>query len=56
MCKATQVVLGNQSHKARQVSLQRHFLLDMSSWVALASDLDSFESDLGGFGSDLYFL
>src|SRR6266542_5687309 len=33
--KATQVALGNQSHKARQVSLQRHFPLDMSFWMAL---------------------
>ena len=61
--KTIQVALGNQSHKARQVFLQRHFPLDISSWVALgvtwvalASDLNSFKSNLGGFGSDLYFL
>ncbi len=52
--KATQVVLIKATKPDR--SLQRHFPLNMSSWVALASDLDSFKSDLGGFGSDLYFL
>src|SRR6266545_265177 len=43
--KATQVALGNQSHKARQVSLR-----DTCLWTW---GLGSFESDLGGFGSDL---
>src|SRR6266511_1761920 len=38
--KATQVALGNQSHKARQVSLR-----DTCLWTW---GLGSFESDLGG--------